>query len=115
MFCFQLAGMSYARAETYRQCIISTMSEFIKSNPCQFDRFYSGETSAHSSCGNLLLKEIMADKSLAMGSDEFKSALDNKKRSGVGDAEELVSKEGTRCGVTATMRGDKVTVTQGTK
>ena len=100
-------------ADTYRQCMNSKMKEFIKSNPCKFDQYYYAENTAQNSCGPLILDELMADKSLSLGSDEFKSAMDNKKRSGIGDAEELVSKEGSRCGVTATMHGDKVTVTSG--
>lgn len=112
-FFLQVSLASNGHAKEYRQCMNDKMKETIKAKPCKFDEFYAGVVKGQNTCAPLLLDELMANETLKMGSPEFNSALDNKKRAAFGDAEEMVAKEGTRCGVTATMKGNKVTVNSG--
>lgn len=111
MFILLLGFMVSASAEPYRECMKNEMVKSLKSMECDFRKLNTARSTANSKCGPKLLKELLADPTAKVGSDEFKSKLDNIKRSGNGDIDELAQKRADECGVKLSISGDTVTVT----
>jgi hypothetical protein len=99
-----------AQAGQYRDCVKNESKKSVGTLNCDFSKLNLARSSALNKCGPLLLEELMGNPNLKIGSDDFKSSLDNQKRSANGDIEELAQKEAKRCGVELKMEDNHVTV-----
>ena len=99
-----ISSAAYADS-AYRKCMADEMKRQIANFKCDFSRLNGARSSANSKCGPLILDEV------EIGADDFNSKIDNLKRSGNGDIDDLAYQQADKCGVKLTIQGDHVTTT----
>jgi len=97
---------------SYRECMRKEMESSLDTMACDFSKLNFARISINNKCAPLVLQELLTDPSTKIDSDEFKSKLDNLKRSGNGDIDELAHKKAQQCGLSLSISGDKVTTTK---
>ncbi len=91
---------AHAKAEAYRVCMKSKMVAMFKAKPCKFDQVNASKAAAESACAQAMFDDLMADKTLKVGSPESMQAMNNKKKLAAADIQELITAEQKRCGAT---------------
>lgn len=97
------------QAAEYKKCIKDEMKQRLSTLNCDFSKLTTARVGATNKCGPVLLKDLTAILNLKIGSEEFKSSIDNQKREANADLDDLSKQEAKRCGVSLYEEGDSVT------